>query len=666
MAERILDVDVTFFRGAKSDCEPGSLPLGYYFSAINMLNVGGVLSCRPGYKCWAKLPEGKLQGATLFRPKVGLEQVLVAIDGIIYVSEYPFLKYRVLDNVLMSPTAKQIFWQQTTQAARRLTTDFSSAIEVIAPREVVFIQDGGFTAPAWYDGSQSGHVRNNAFETPTGGPMAWIGDRLWVSSGRQVFASDISNGFSFREQIYLGGVNSLLFKNEVTAFAKTPSLEFPQLIVFTDSEASLVQASIRDRSTWPTTDGFQIEIFNIGCSSQRSVTSHFGQLTWFSKAGIVFWDSATASKISGRLPLRDSEMSISKTRLMDDLSLVAAASFGPYLLMSTPADDLFNKHTWVLNSSSIETLNDSSGPSWAGFWLGTRPVEWFYGSIAGADRIYHVSADADGQNRLWEIFRPERLDNGCPIMWAVETRGFFGQTSQTKKIPGTDCRFMFADIKLMGIEEDLDIGAFFAGGVRGSYIPIMAKRISVERGSLSWDQEITATSELFGFKPQSRGVRTQDANQISTETDSGACSIESPDLDNLDENFQMLIVGHGPATLRMIRTFAMTVPEDVSGDDKACKNEEPTNVIRFDGQGAKSLSFEESFLELSLREVQRFTSNQTSTVTQYGLSAVGVGFSESVVSQQAADRVATIIATKQAESELATALAPTLSIGEGL
>lgn len=661
------DYDGTFFRGAKSDSDPGTIPIGHYYMAINAQNTGGVLSCRPGYRCIVSLPEGKLQGATLFRPKVGLEQMVVAIAGVIYVADYPFSSFRFLTNVQMSPHAKQMFWALTTQSARRLTTDFVSAIEVIPPRNVLFIQDGGLTAPAWYDGSQSGHVRDNQFETPAGGPMVWVGDRLWVAQLDKVFASDIANPFSFREEIYLGGQTAFFFSSDVTAMTKTPSLEFPQLLVFTESDASILQANIRDRSKWPITDNFQREVFQVGATSHRSVVSHFGQLSWFSSSGIMFFDAAAQSKITARLPTRDNEMLLSKVRLSEDLSLVAGAAFGQYLLMSVPADDLFNKHTWVLNNSSLETLSDSSGPSWMGYWLGTRPVEWVYGQIAGAERIYHVSADEDCQNRLWEAFLPERLDNRCPIMWATETRGYFGQTAQVpKRVPAAKFRMGFVDIALCGVEEELDLGVFYAGGIRGAYKPILAKRISVERGSLKHDQIIIATTELFGFKPQSREERTEDANQQSVEGETGSCPPESPRTEGIDESFQLLIVGHGPATIRWIRVYGIEEPEQTSGDPDACIDEEQFNAIRFDGAGVKSSNLADIYAHFKADSIRNYKSNKTAVVTQSGFSATGVGSGESIISQSAADRVAMRTAIRQAEIELQQTIPPTLSIGEGV
>lgn len=665
VGQRLIDYDGTFFRGMKSDSDPGQLPLGYYYTGINTLNLGGVVSCRPGYRCLVSFPNGNLQGSEVFKPQIGLEQMMVAIDGVIYVAEWPFLDFHILPNVQFSPSAKQVYFELTTQSARRINSDFSSPIEVIPPRVIMIMQDGGETAPAWYDGAQSEHDRGNSFGIPAGSVMKWVGDRLWVSKNNQVFASDISNPFSFREQIYLGGTTSFYFIGDVTAMVRTPSIESPQLMVFTDSNASILQANIRERDLWPTTPNFQMEVVQIGTPSERGVISHYGHIVWYSPQGMVFFDPATSGKVTSRLPIRDNEMLTSKSRLSEDLSLVAIGAFGQYLLVSVPSEDNFNKHTWVLNHASLETLSDDSGPSWSGYWIGTRPVQWNFGTIVGTERIFYTSTDADGTNRLWEAFIPDRLDNGCPITWGFETRGYFGQTTQAQKVPGSRCRMAWADIALGGIAEDLDLGVFYAPGIRGSYRPILSKRVSVQKGSIISGQEITESTSLFAYKPQSRVERTEDANQQTTETESGSCGIERDDLDNIDESFQLLVVGHGPGAVRWIRPFAFSVSEDFAGDPDACLNENPFNLVRFDGVSVKDPSLTLAIQELGLKALDRYTANKTVVVDQSGLSAVGVGFAESIVSQQAADRVAETIAIKMAESELRTALPPVISVGAG-
>ena len=665
-AEKLLDYDGSWFAGMSSNQDPSQLEPGYYWNGFNVINTGGVISCRPGYRCIVKFPQGNLQGASIFRPRMGLEQIVVVIDGAVYVAPYPFVEFRQLPNVLMLPWAKQVYFKQAVQSARRLTSGLNSAIEVIDPRNVIFIQDGGNTAPAWYDGSNSGHIRDNEFETPVGGPMEWVGDRLWVAQNNRVFASDISNPFSFREQIYLGSISGFEFTGDVTALAKTPSLESPQLAVFTESNASILQANVRDRSKWPTIDGFQIEMLQTGCVGQRAIVNHSGLLMWFSPGGIVVFDFATAGKIATRLPIRDNEMAFSKSRISDNLDMIACSQFGQYFLASVPANDSFNKDTWCLNDVSKESLTAQNAPSWASIWRGTRPVQWVSGVIAGIERIYHVSADEDGENRLWEAFTPDRLDNGCPITWAFESRGYFGASSGVRKLPGQLSRFQFADVALSAIQEDLNLGIFVAGSLRGGYKNILAKKISVEKGSLDYRIELTATTQIFAFKPQERVERTQDSNQQSTTLDTGTCSVESDNNEGIEDSFQLLVVGQGPATVRWVKTFALTVPERWAGDPDACKDETPFNDIRFDGPGARSEQLDVASAELAARALQHYTSVQTRTVTSQNFQAVGIGESESIISQSAADRVAGIIAVKQAEAELRTVVPPVLSLGEGL
>jgi hypothetical protein len=292
-------------------------------------------------------------------------------------------------------------------------------------------------------------------------------------------------------------------------------------------------------------------------------------------------------------------------------------------------------------------------------------VQWVFGVISGVERIYHVSVDEDGNNRLWEAFIPDRLDNGCPITWAVESRGYFGPTSQASKIPGSDCRYQFSDVALSGIAQDLNLGVFFAGGLRGEYKPILAKKISVSGGSLAYDRPIVATTSIFEFKPEERVNRTQDANQQPTDNETGSCPVESPNLEGIDNSFQVLVVGQGPATIRWIRSFALTVPEVITGEPQACIDEIPYNTVRFDGAAQHGDNILQVTEELAVRDIQHFESVKTAVVSEQGVSAVGVGMAESIISQAAADRVANIIAVRMAETEVALTLPPVLSLGEG-
>jgi hypothetical protein len=662
--ERFIDYDGTWLSGVKSDNDPAQLPIGYAWQCVNMINLGGLLTCRPGYRCLVTFPPGRLQGCFIFHPIASLEQMLVAVSGNVFVADYPFVDFRLVPNVSLSPDSPLVYWAQTYQSAKRDTPgSLISSITVIPTKSVVIMQDGGSSAPAFYDGSQSGHIKGNLFGTPAGGPMQWVGDRLWVGVGNQVFASDVDNPFSFVENIYLGGVSAFTFASEVTAMVITPSIESPQLMVFTSVNGSILQANIRDRNSWPTTPNFQEEVIQVGCNAHRSAISHFGRLVWFGPSGLSFFDPAMSGKITTRLPIRDNEMLSSKVYVDNDNSMVAAGAFGQFLLLSVPAEDNYNKHTWVLNHASLTTLSDDSGPAWCGYWTGTRPVEWAYGNIAGTEKIYYVSVDNDGQNRLWEAFQPNCLDNGCPITWAMFSRGYFGATATTSpRPPGERCRLLWTNAAICGIQEDLDIGIFYAGGMSSQFLPLMTKLVRVEKGSLDSTQEITASSLLFGFKPQSRVLTSEDANMQAQPVDEG-CGVEKFDSTNIDTSFQILVVGQGPATLRYIRPFAQTVAPQTSGNGKACEDEVNFHASRYDGAAVSAPDVATLIETLAQAPEYFYTSAKTETIQYKGLSGVGVGFAQSIISQKAADRVASIVATQFAAQQIVRQLPSVLSVG---
>src|SRR6185369_11891504 len=168
---RLYDGDLSFIYGQDSQQDPIKLIPGQYCRGINIVNRGGIVQCRPGYRCKQALPEGNLQGFTFFTPKLGNPVMLIAVDGIIYISETPFITIRPLKGVQFSDTARQIFFKQVEQSVE-LNPDGS--IEFIESKNLMVMQDGALTPPAVYDGTVGEHTTS----IPMGGPMEWVGDRL--------------------------------------------------------------------------------------------------------------------------------------------------------------------------------------------------------------------------------------------------------------------------------------------------------------------------------------------------------------------------------------------------------------------------------------------------------------------------------------------------------
>jgi aspartate-semialdehyde dehydrogenase len=103
----------------------------------------------------------------------------------------------------------------------------------------------------------------------------------------------------------------------------------------------------------------------------------------------------------------------------------------------------------------------------------------------------------------------------------------------------------------------------------------------------------------------------------------------------------------------------------MSGSAEACIDEVPYNTVRYDGPGVADPNIVVATEELAVKDLQHFTATKTVTVTDQGVSAIGIGSAESIISQSAADRVATIIATKMASVEISGSLPPVISLGEG-
>lgn len=651
------DGDVSFEVGMDSNSHPIKLPPGKYARGENIVNRGGIIQCRPGYRCLMALPDARLQGFSKFKPKVGPEQFLFMVGGLLYVADFPFNTFRQVPGVTFSDSARQAFFAQVEQAVQ---SNPDGSLTLVTPKNLLVIQDGGFTPPAIYDGTRAVHSRGTG-AIPMGGAMRWVGDRLWVARGAELFASDINNPTSFIEDIYLATVRAFVLPSEITALARNPTVEFAQLIVFTENETSLIQAGIRDRTQWPTTPNMQQEIFpNIGCKSQRSVVDQQGMLWWYSSFGLCSLDSAEHAKLTSKLPYRDSEMMDSKSRMSEDLSGIAAGTFENYILLSVPYGEILNRHTWVMDNSVRQNYQEDTPPTWNSFWTGTRPVEWINAEIHGKERMFYISHDYDGVNRLWEAFWPDRRDEGCPISWWVETRGYFGSPSSVL----TRKTFHYADIYLSEMAGDVDIAAFWAGTRRGKYKKVLTKRYRITEGCFRPDATITMNSKIFAFKKQSRIARTEDGKDLVANQTEDSCSVESPWQEFFDESFQLLIAGSGPCAIDAIRmVYEPSVSKDNLLRTDDCENETEENVVRFDGAAAESRDEAKAWQELS-GDVLEFTSLRSISVTNQGFTEIGVGEGRSIISQDDADKIALRVAVRKASHKIEADLPFVVSSGE--
>jgi hypothetical protein len=546
-----------WIKGMNSASDPAFLEDTNYRSAMNVVNRGGVIKTRPGYNCLLELPSGKLQGYRLFKPTGGPNAHVFAVSGRIYVFPEPFTSYYQLTNVHFSEGADAVIFEE---AVKSVIQNEDGTLSLTDPYKVLIMQDG-YTKAAYWDGDNNRHLDPANGEVPLGLWMRWSGDRLWVGRDDQLFAGDIADPLSFTETQYLSEGGSFRINGNITAIAEVSSVDTPQLLVFTASSTTSIQSNIRDRSAWKTTDNFQRTLLpDVGCVSGRAIATQYGQLWWMTTTGITSLNAALSSRISSELVFRDTEMAVSKGNLSPNIEKVAAASFENYLLFSMPSGDLFNRHTWVMDQSVLDSLNAKAAASWNSLWTGTRPVEWSAGVINGVRRIFHVSVDFDGKNRLWEAFIPSREDNGQPITCFVETKAHanFHQEAQ-----GLDVKtFRFAELEFTDISGILDVKVYWAG-LRGNYKQLTTFRFVSPDDSINNVRTFNVDSNLFSHRPQSRTVRTTEVLDDS-KTDS-QCGIESDLPSRHDKAFSLLIVWSGKAALRAYRVFARKYDESGVG-----------------------------------------------------------------------------------------------------
>jgi hypothetical protein len=621
------DGDSQFTRGMNSQQDPISLPQGFYRSSMNTVNRGGLPQCRPGYSWKFNMPDGRIQGSILFAPTDSVEFLVFAVAGRVYVSEYPYANYRLLENISFRDDSDSVYF---CSAEKAVSVQDDGSIKLITPFKVLIMQDG-FTAPAVWDGSTNKHLTGDNV-TVLGTAMAWSGGRLWVARRQELFSSDINDPLSFIEDDYISNARSFLLDKPIIALAEVTAKAQVQLLAFTETSTTAFQSSIRKRTLWESTPDFQQTIFpNLGCVSHRSICTQYGLLWWYSRFGMTNLNSAASTYLSSEFRYVDSEMAGSKAYIHSDLSKISCAAHENYLLVSVPYADVFNAHTWVLDKSPAENINADSPDAWNSYWTGTRPAEWVTGPIQGLNRIFQFSRDYDGHNRCWEAFSTERTDNGCAITWSLETRAYTGGNMQEKD-------FRFVEILMAELEGTVDLAVFWSGGSKGAYKRCLSKRIQANVGSIIPDTEYENDTQFFSLKKQYRKITSSDVKNSPVESTS--CQIESSTAERTDLGFQILVVGSGPGAIRGIRVFTSNESPDTRAG--SCEEDElEAHFVRYDGTGSNSLE------DLAGNPVE-FSAESSEEVEYSGEVFSGEGSAVSIISEDDAEKVADCHANNQA------------------
>lgn len=647
----IHDGDARFARGLNSFSSPEELPPESYVFSVNMWNRGGVLQARPGFRAVAELPDGNPQALTVFSPRTGTPQLVAVVAGQVYVSNLPFKTFHTVGGEVLSDSVKKVYSEQAIKSVER---NQDGSLRLISPRTILMLQDGESPA-AYYDGQIVRFLVGENL-TPSGTHMAWDGARLWVARGNQLFASDIADPLSYIEQVFntLGGISYYILPDNVTGLARTPGTDLPQLLAFTDSTTTTFRSDIRDRSLWTQTPDFQRMIMpTLGCVSDRSICPRAGTLNWFSSEGVTQLDAAFFSQHSTRIDYLDNEMIRSKSRLSSDLSGIAGIGVENFLLMSVPHADKYNRHTWVMDASTVDLLNEDLPPAWSSVWTGIRPVQWVTVKVNGRTRVFCLSKDFDGKNRVYEAFAPEQRDNGCDFPWMVETRAYGAGSAASKT-------FRFLAYEFSELRGLVDIVMKWAGSSRGPWKRFATFRFDAAEGMLDATKKLNHDTPIYALKPQSRSGRTMDVLHLaddplgSENIDGDVRSLE--DLDEMNGRaFQFRIEGSGPCAIRLLRLFMDNMPEPQEG--QVADPEAGGHNVRFDGAASANVE------DLDVAPVT-YSATKSAEARYNNFAAAATATIVSTISQLDADKRALQSARARAERELRRIAAPHVGGGE--
>jgi hypothetical protein len=613
-----------WFHGVNSVRNPWSLNADQLKWAVNCSIRGGVAQTRAGQGMRLSLPVGNLQGgiifsankvynaastttsasgstttaqATIYGPDgnavaaTQLDYIVFAVGGQVYYSPFPLVQPQnwndyLLTGITLDPTVNDVNF---VIASKTANINNSGDATLVPTYNIVMVQDG-INPAAYWDGSDT--TGQTAPNVPIGDHMAFSGQRLWVSSGAVVFASDLGDPLSWIERTTGAGRGDFNMPRNVTAMVDyLGQNQDTRLIVFTDTTTYSLASGVLNRDNWPTTANFQNTLFaNLGCIAKKSITFQAGMMWWYSMGGLVSVDVAAASYLSSQVLYKDAEMARAKRLMPADASGICSASFENYLLCSIPYQETLNSATMVLDYAPASEWNAAKTPAWCGVWTGTRPVVWTTGIINNQPRCFHFSVDYaasnDGSyNHLWESFLPERVDSYLQLnadgttttlynrIYAQMETALLGDGMELKQ-------FLYADMECSQMGGIVDLRVSYRGS-KGGYQEVLNNRL------LSATDAYQYANSPYQAQIDNLGLLNTQYRRITTETaqkNVSANSCESSNLLNVDKAFSLLVEWCGEFGVEAIQTYMAPYSQNTAGNPS--QNEQTMCVVGQDGTSA--------------------------------------------------------------------------------
>ena len=168
--------------------------------------------------------------------------------------------------------------------------------------------------------------------------------------------------------------------------------------------------------------------------------------------------------------------------------------------------------------------------------------------------------DYDGVIRIWEGFNGNRADNNGPIDWTIETKSHAVTDS-----PFSRSVFRYFRLLLTQVYGKLEIEGYWKG-LRGKYHQLLDTSVYATPGSILLNNPnylpLVNNTENESFTKQTRDILSKDnrAKELCT-----SAQVESPDQDDIDRAFSILLKFNGIGALKAYRLAVDFNPDNTEG-----------------------------------------------------------------------------------------------------
>ncbi len=440
------DTQATVIDGMNRGREPALITEHQAHYLRNVTTRGGRLRSRPRFVRRAILPNGLLQGATVFS---ALGRILVSVGGRIHE---------------LNPTAN---WSSTEKTGAEVNSPKQPRVWFCETAGSLVIQDGQ-ARPFLYDGAV--FRRSADDEVPVGQAMAYGNGRLAVAvnDANAVRLGDIrqpehQSELKFTETNFLTGGGDFSFP-KVTALAVLPIVDTASghgsLIVGCRNSVHSLKTQVTQRDMWSEIGFSTVILPNRGISGPNAVVAVNQDLFFRSSDGLRSVRTSTADYgAPGLAPL---SVEVRHRLDRDTPSLLTDASVASFdnRLLATHSPFFYGPRSMAqgivaMNFDTLSGRGQKSAPCFDGEWDGILIAQIVTGDIAGNERCFALGRDVAGQNTLWEIMPDTAEPAGDEPVQVVESRTLFADS------PGTLKALRRCDLQFSGIRGGLVARVYF-------------------------------------------------------------------------------------------------------------------------------------------------------------------------------------------------------------